>query len=122
MYLTRIITDFEDRKWPGVGIIPAEVKMSKKLQALGYIEATALKNSIVARKGEVLRGHEFHYSQIMGLDNNQSAYSLVGGKGEDYRREGYVDNNLLASYIHLHFRSNPSMAARFLQACRGFKG
>lgn len=121
MYLTRTIMDFAGRGWAGVGIIPAEVKMSRQLQALGYVEATAGCDSIIAEPGDKLRGHEFHYSTLSGLDNCQAPFSLKGGKGEDFRPDGYVEENLLASYVHLHMRSNPGAASRFLAACRLYK-
>jgi len=120
MYLTQNIRDFRGETWTGVGIIPAQVKMTDKLAALGYVKATALKDSILANKGEVLKGHEFHYSQISGIDENEQAYSLEGGKGKDFRRDGYVKGNILASYVHLHLRSNSRVVDNFLNACKNY--
>jgi len=118
MYLAQGISDFSGKSWPGVGIIPAQVKMTDKLVALGYVKATALHDSILAKKGEVLVGHEFHYSQISGIDEGEQACSLEGGKGKDFRRDGYVKENILASYVHLHLRSNPLAVNNFLDACK----
>ncbi|MDD3888396.1 MAG: cobyrinate a,c-diamide synthase [Syntrophomonadaceae bacterium] len=120
MYLTKKIRDFSGNTWPGVGIIPAEVKMTNKLAALGYVEAKALQDSIIAVKGDILRGHEFHYSQLDGIGKGETAYSLSGGKDADLRGDGYAHGNILASYVHLHLRSNPHAAHNFINACRKY--
>lgn len=121
IYLCQTISDFNGRSWPGVGIIPAEARMGKSLAGLGYVEVRLFKDSILGSQGDVYRGHEFHYSQVTGLNPADAAYSLSGGKGEEGRRDGYVQGNLLASYAHLHLRSNPAAARNFLESCCRFK-
>jgi cobyrinic acid a,c-diamide synthase len=121
VYLADTIVDFEGSSWPGVGLVPAKAQMSKKLSALGYVQATAVHDSLLVSKGDTLKGHEFRYSFLTGLNPDDAAYSLIGGKGVDGRLEGYRKNNLLASYVHLHFRSNPKAAAGFVNACRQYR-
>ena len=67
MYLSRSIKDWEGKSWPGVGLVPGEVIMTRRLQELGYVQATALKDTVIAGSGEELRGHEFHYSTLEGI-------------------------------------------------------
>jgi len=124
MFLTEQITDFSGKAYPGIGLVPAKITMTKKLQALGYVKATAVKDNLLANRGETFRGHEFHYSRI---DWNPAspipyAFRLVGGRGPDNRPEGYAESNLLASFLHLHLRSHPAATARFLEACRLYSG
>jgi len=121
MYLTEKIRDFADNVWPGAGIIPAEVKMTRSLAALGYVDATAMQDSIIANRGDILRGHEFHYSQLTGIGAGETAYSLLGGMGGDFRGDGYIKGNLLASYVHLHLRSNPKAAHNFINSCKKYR-
>ncbi|KUO49747.1 MAG: cobyrinic acid a,c-diamide synthase [Desulfitibacter sp. BRH_c19] len=121
MYLTKKVVDFEGNSWPGVGLIPAQVKMTNRLAALGYVKATALKKSIFAEVGDEVKGHEFHYSAMSGIGEGDSAFSLVGGKGADLRRDGYAKENLMASYVHLHLRSNPKIALNFINICWEYK-
>ncbi|HWP95265.1 MAG TPA: cobyrinate a,c-diamide synthase [Syntrophomonadaceae bacterium] len=120
MYLTRRIHDWSGNSWTGVGIVPAEIRMTRKLQALGYVEATALGDSILAGTGDVLRAHEFHYSTIEGLSPEQSALILTGGRRMEERTDGYAGGGLFASYLHLHLRSNPLVACHFLNACQAY--
>ncbi len=121
MYLSTGITDFEQATWPGVGIVPAVSSMERRLVGMGYIDATARYDSILARAGESVRGHEFHYSTISPVDESSAAYSLTGGKGASDRLEGYNAGNLLASYVHLHLRSNPGAAKRFIASCLEYR-
>lgn len=121
LYLCESITDFDKRLWSGTGIISAQVSMSKSLQGLGYVEARAVQDTILSRKGDILKGHEFHYSTLSSINDSHSAYRLNGGKGKDGRLDGYAQDNMLASYVHLHLRSNPIAAVNFLNACAEFK-
>ncbi|NLG33181.1 MAG: cobyrinic acid a,c-diamide synthase, partial [Syntrophomonadaceae bacterium] len=116
MYLCQQFIDWDGGIHSGVGIIPARVIMTRKLQALGYVEAIALHDSIIAVKGDTCRGHEFHYSTIEGINPDNSGFSL-GGR----RSDGYVKNNLFASFVHLHLRSHPKVARRFIDACARYK-
>ncbi len=119
MYLAEKIVDFDGHVFDGVGLVPGSIQMQPKLEALGYVTAKSVTESILAQPGEELRGHEFHYSKMTGRPDLCTAYKLYGGRGHDGRTEGYARENLLASYVHLHLRSNPMAARRFLRACAG---
>lgn len=122
MYLTKKIVNFDQESYPMLGIIPGSIVMQDSLQAMGYVEATVETDNILLPAGAKIRGHEFHYSRLLNLSNKlDSAYSLKGGKGEDGRWEGFVKDNLLASYLHLHFASNSTVIDNFIEACQKFK-
>jgi cobyrinic acid a,c-diamide synthase len=91
--------------------------MQNKLQRLGYTTATALKSTPLAEKGQPIRGHLFHWSRLDAPDESSAAYRITDPKEQ---LEGFVlapKNNLLASYLHLHFGSDPQVAKRFIEAC-----
>ncbi|OCL26139.1 cobyrinic acid a,c-diamide synthase [Orenia metallireducens] len=118
MYLTEGINNFDGSFFSMVGVIPAQIKMENRLQAMGYVKAVATKDNLLLKSGEEIIGHEFHYSKLINLlEDNNYAYQLFGGKGADGRYEGIVADNLLASYLHLHFGSNLEMVKRFLAIC-----
>lgn len=118
MYLTQQIIDFNDRSFDMVGAIPTACKMEKKLQTVGYVEATALSDNLLCRKGDVLRGHEFHFSRMLVEQANDSwAFQMKKMRTGAVYPAGFADKNLLASYLHLHFAGNESAAKHFLEKC-----
>src|SRR5262249_29160322 len=62
MTLTHRLIDLEGNEWPMAGVVPGIVRMGKKLTALGYRTATALRANLLVDAGETLRSHEFRYS------------------------------------------------------------
>lgn len=120
MFLCQSICTRSGEEFPGVGLVPARVKMANKLAALGYVRAKMISSNILGEPGMELKGHEFHWSTMSDLPH-AAAYRLTGGRGEENRLEGYAKENLLASYVHLHFRYNQAAAMNFLAACRNYQ-
>jgi len=137
MYLTEGIYDFNNVFYSMVGLFPLKTKMTKGRAKLGYREVTLKHDSILGEKGASLRGHEFHYSEIVNsgearkrgsakvtseltsLRASALIYSLKDGSGKSLPDEGYQVRNTLAGYIHIHFGSNHSIAENFIKFCMG---
>ena len=119
MYLSQTLIDFDGRAWPMVGSIPQTVKMGGKL-SLGYRRAAALRDSPIARKGQIVTGHEFHRSSVVeDLQNPAYATQRYWGANSKTTHEGYQAQTLHASYVHVHFGSG-AIAQRFIQQCAAF--
>ncbi len=121
MYLSRGVTDFEGNSYPMAGIIPGECRMQKRRAGLGYVTAAALTDSVLSVAGGVLKGHEFHYSTLLMDCDCCGAYRLVKEGAEGNSVDGYVKDNVLASYLHIHFAGHPEAAARFIGKCSSYK-
>ncbi len=104
-----------------VNIFPVITTMLKHRKALGYREIRLREECILGSKGDIARGHEFHYSQMVEIPKEFSRLYQVSKGLSDLGTEGYRYKNCLASYIHLHFGSNPGMAQAFVDSCRKFK-
>jgi cobyrinic acid a,c-diamide synthase len=117
MYLGESIKDLEGKEYTMAGAIPVASQIESPRLSLGYRTVRALGDGPMLRRGETVRGHEFHWSVLEKNAASPNAYSIID-KGK--RREGFYKGNLLASYIHLHLGSLPSMVGRFIENCQKF--
>jgi cobyrinic acid a,c-diamide synthase len=117
MYLTKAIVDADGSSYPMVGVLPTSARMHNRLVAIGYVEVEGTGAHQLLPEGETVRGHQFRYSDIDPVDETiRRCYRLLNRYGEP-QLEGYIVKNCLASYVHLHFLSNPGFAARWLDLC-----
>ena len=118
MYLCREMGDTHGNAFPMTGCLPFATRMLDRLKALGYREITQAQATVLGPAGQVMRGHEFHYSTIPGgpLDG-VGVYRMTDRAGMDKAAEGFVANQTLGSYVHLHFGSCPQAAKHFVAAC-----
>ncbi|WP_428845464.1 cobyrinate a,c-diamide synthase [Azotosporobacter soli] len=121
MYLCREIADFTGHSYPMCNVVPARSEMRQKLQTVGYVEATALSDSILSQKGEKLRGHEFHFSEMIPDADFNWAFSFSKLRTGAVYCGGFCQGNVLASYLHLHFAGNEMAASRFIEKCRDYQ-
>jgi len=101
-----------------IGVVPGNVTMTKRLQHFGYCEAEGL-GSFLLRPGEVVKGHEFHYSNWDGEGLAPACTARRRRTGEA-RPEGYARSTIHASYVHVHFHGCPWLARRFVRAAASF--
>ncbi len=115
MYLGRSLSDLEGVQYPMVGIIPAVSAMSSRRLTLGYREVESRTDSPILRRGQKVRGHEFHWSTLESPpDPEQSVYRVLD---QDGRPDGFQTGSVWASYVHIHLGSDPSLAPRFVDTC-----
>lgn len=95
--------------------------MQKKLQRVGYVTGKALRKSVIADQGDLLKGHEFHFSTLSCGEDFPWAYTLQGTRQKAGHIEGYAKDNVLASYLHLSFDGNPKAAEKWIASCEAFK-
>ena len=106
LYLARTL---DDR--PMCGVLGVRATMTPKL-TLGYRQAVAVTDSVLARAGDVVRGHEFHRTAVVPAAGDQPAWQFGPGTVE-----GHVAGSVVASYLHTHWAGHPAAAARFTAAC-----
>jgi len=93
--------------------------MERKLTDLGYYTVKAIKDNILFKKGDVIKGHQFRYSNIERVPPSISrVYQIRKGNSNKVCKEGFVLKNVVASYVHLHFGSNINCARQFIESCR----
>lgn len=120
MYLAQGIETINGQRHAFLGLLPSWTRMCERRKSLGYVEVTLSHDSLWGCRGERLRGHEFHYSELLadpaaGSDW-QTAYEARHRQSDAVTREGFQRGRVLASYMHLHFASRPAAVQRFV-AC-----
>ncbi|MHB9144472.1 MAG: cobyrinate a,c-diamide synthase [Symbiobacteriia bacterium] len=121
MFLAEAIVDGDGLEWPMVGAIPVKARMQQRLASLGYVTAVAQGETLLARPGETLTGHEFHWSVLDQRPPGWEPAYLATTRRGGTRPEGFRRRRLLASYVHVHFAAQPAAAARFVAAARAYQ-
>jgi len=132
MYLCREICDTRGNTYPMVGCYDFSTQMFTRLKSLGYRQIRLVTDTLTGKRGDMIRGHEFHYSEIKvpqdqngdkNEDGNEvkTVYDVTARAGINKTGEGYLVNRTLGSYIHLHFGSHPESAACFVESCKNYK-
>jgi cobyrinic acid a,c-diamide synthase len=105
----------DGRRFAMSGVLPIRFQMTERLVKFGYAEVELLNDCVIGEQGTAIRGHSFHYSSAEVLGDLQTAYRVRYSLSGEEEREGFSRGNVLGSYVHLHFRANPRLAATFVQ-------
>jgi cobyrinic acid a,c-diamide synthase len=110
LYLARTLDGL-----PMCGVLDAHGSMSPKL-TLGYRDAVAPADSVLAQAGQRITGHVFPRTVLTPSSGAQAAWQW---RGHDRRpvAEGFVVRGVHASYLHTHPAASPGSVARFVLAC-----
>jgi cobyrinic acid a,c-diamide synthase len=119
---------------PMCGVLPVTARMTGRL-TLGYRDAVAAGDSVLAPAGLAVRGHEFHRTSVSPASSDPPAWTIAGrgaegepsprraegepsprGRAGPGRGEGFVRSRVHASYLHLHWAGQPGLAARVVAA------
>lgn len=119
MYLAAGIETGDGRRYPMTGILPVWTRMLPSRKALGYVEVTFRTRTMWGQPGDKVRGHEFHYSEIIDAcppADWRMAYEVSHLRAPAAVPEGFQRGRILGSYVHLHCASRPAA----LRACLAF--
>jgi cobyrinic acid a,c-diamide synthase len=95
---------------PMCGVLDADAAMTPRL-TLGYRQAVAVSDSVLAAEGQRVNGHEFHRTAVTPRAGGRAAWQWQGAEPE-----GFVQGGVHASYLHLHWAGLPSIAHRLVAA------
>lgn len=118
MYLTQAIRDLAGTSHEMVGLFTAVAVMSREEMTLGYRELQISQPCVLGETGVNVRGHEFHYSLVEPTGQLQYACTLRDAQGKSKGQDGLVAGNTVGLYSHLHFASQPKIAASLIASAR----
>jgi cobyrinic acid a,c-diamide synthase len=105
MYLGRSISDEAGNVYPMAGILAITTGMEQKKLSLGY-------RTVALPQGS-MKGHEFHYSQFITREE-QDTGKAYNARGEQVEAPLFYTPNLLASYMHLYWGEDLSFLESWL--------
>ncbi len=102
----------DGKTYPMVGALPIAFTLTKKPQGHGYTVLEVEQSNPYYPVGEILKGHEFHYSkpEITDEENVTFAFKATRGNGIVGLKDGICRKNLLATYTHIHAAGNTQWA------------
>jgi len=104
-----------------VGALPGHTIMGQT-RVVSYNIGTLERDSLIGKKGNSFKGHEFHHSEIQEIpEDAEFAITLSRGTGIIGDRDGLISGNTLGSYAHLHGVSYRELAGSLVEAARKFK-
>ncbi|UCD35175.1 MAG: cobyrinate a,c-diamide synthase [Nitrospiraceae bacterium] len=122
MYLGKDLV-LEGRTLPMTGALNITFGMERKPCAHGYTVVEVAGENPYFQRGLTLKGHEFHYSRVLEIENNGTymAFGVRRGKGIVDNKDGICYKNVLASYTHLHAAGTPEWAAGLVRCANKYK-
>jgi cobyrinic acid a,c-diamide synthase len=123
MYLSREII-WDGKTYPMAGVFPAVIEVSKKPQGHGYTIMEVVGKNPYYKTGQILHGHEFHYSFIGGLNDKNGisfAFRIKKGAGIMQGMDGFVYKNVLATYTHIHALGTKEWTQGIMNAAIAYK-
>ncbi|WP_435181019.1 cobyrinic acid a,c-diamide synthase [Halorussus sp. AFM4] len=105
MALAESLTTTDGETHEMAGVLPADVRMRDRYQALDHVELRAREPTLTAGTGDAVRGHEFHYSSADVGADARFAFDVERGSGIDGDRDGLTEYRTLGTYAHVHAES-----------------
>jgi cobyrinic acid a,c-diamide synthase len=102
MALSETLTDADGETHRMAGVLPADVEMCERYQALDHVALRARDDTLTADGGETLRGHEFHYSKADVASDAAFAFDVERGEGIEDGKDGLTAHRTLGTYAHVH--------------------
>jgi cobyrinic acid a,c-diamide synthase len=118
IYLSESLRTTEGVNYAMAGVLPLSIQMTGKLVQFGYVAVKFTEDCLLGSKGTTVRGHSFHYSSILSRGDMVTSYHVRYSMSGKEELEGFRLGNVLASYVHLHLRANPTIAKDFVGAIR----
>jgi cobyrinic acid a,c-diamide synthase len=113
----------DHKQYPMVSALTLTFEMDKRPQGHGYTILEVKDENPYFQKGEIIKGHEFHYSKphVTNAEEIRYAFEVKRGHGLNGPQDGVCKKNLLATYTHIHAAGNRSWAERFIRTARQLK-
>lgn len=119
MYLHQWIEAENGERYNMAGVLKGGCYPLKKLGRFGYIDVELKEDTMIGKKGETFKAHEFHYW------DSENPGQVAHAK-KPFRKRNWdcmiSYKNLVAGYPHIHYYSNTNIPKNFIESCKKFGG
>lgn len=122
MYLGRSV-EYEGASYPLSGVLDLTTHLCERPQGLGYTRAKATRENLYHPVGEIILGHEFHYSMCVQGEDSGLVFGvdMERGSGVSSGKDGILHRNVFAGYNHIHALGTPHWAPNFVRAAARYQ-
>ncbi len=105
------------------GVLPLRFSMSDRPVAHGYTEVQVEGDNPYFEAGTELKGHEFHYSDIVDMSSDalELTFRMKRGKGIKEGFDGITYRNVFATYTHLHALGSPGWVSGIIKLASKYR-
>jgi len=100
MVLGQSLEDAAGRRHAMTGLLGHSTSFAKRKLHLGYRTARLLSDSVLGRKGTILRGHEFHYASMESAGGDQSFAEVFDSEGRALGQTGARRGRVTGAFFH----------------------
>lgn len=100
MVLGQALEDAGGEMHPMLGLLGHVTSYAKRRMNLGYRSARLLADAPIGRAGQVIRGHEFHYSRLIEAGEDAPLAELSDGGGKALGASGARRGQVTGTFFH----------------------
>lgn len=83
-----------------LGLLGHSTSFARRKMNLGYREARLRADCPLGAQGALVRGHEFHYAQMLAAGNDEPLADLADGQGNPIGASGYRRGHVSGTFFH----------------------
>jgi cobyrinic acid a,c-diamide synthase len=99
MVLGAGLIDEKGERHAMLGLLGLEVSFAVRKLQLGYRRAELLADCVLGRRGEIVAGHEFHYSTILA-ETGEKLFKVADAEGTQLAGTGLRQGKVTGSFFH----------------------
>lgn len=107
MVLGRTLEDAKGVTHAMTGLLGHSTSFAKRKMQLGYREARLLSHGALGPAGDVVRGHEFHYSSLIAAGDDEPLVDLTDGQNRSLGTAGGRRGCVTGTFFHAIARVAP---------------
>ena len=105
MVLGQGLVDAEGERHEMLGLLGHATSFAKRKMNLGYRRAKLVAGSALGPAGAMVRGHEFHYAQVIDPGADEPLAEIADGQGNPLGASGGRRGNVTGTFFHVIARA-----------------